>query len=83
MKKTVLKLVLTALVAGTSLPLSAQAADDALMKKIEQMSLELEQLKNQVKANEEKANNAAEEQNKQAKKPDTKEIEELKKRLPR
>jgi hypothetical protein len=81
MKKTVLKLVVTALVAGTSLPLSAQAADDALIKKIEQMSLELEQLKNQVKANEEKVNTVGEEQNKQAKKSDSKEIEELKKKV--
>ena len=81
MKKTVLKLALTALVAGTSLPLAAQAADDALMKKIEQMSQELEQLRNQVKANEEKAAKSAEEQKAAGKKSDAKEIEELKKQV--
>jgi hypothetical protein len=81
MKKTVLRLVMTALVMGTSLPLTAQAADDALMKKIEQMSRELEQLKEQVKSNEEKANKAAEEKKNQAQKSDTKEIEELKKKV--
>ncbi|MBK5275305.1 MAG: DUF3373 family protein [Desulfuromonadales bacterium] len=81
MKKTVLKLVLTALVAGMSLPLSAQAADDALMKKIEQMSRELDELRNQVKMNEEKAARSAEEQKNAATKSDAKEIEGLKNKV--
>jgi outer membrane murein-binding lipoprotein Lpp len=81
MKKTVMKLALVSLVAGMSLPLSAQAADDALMKKIEQMSQELEQLRSQVKANEEKANKAAEEKKNQVQKSDSKDIEELKRKV--
>ncbi|MBL0225916.1 MAG: DUF3373 domain-containing protein [Geobacteraceae bacterium] len=81
MKKTVLKLALAALVAGTVLPLSAQAADDALMKKIEQLSQELEQLKTQVKANEAKAAKAAEDKKGPVQKSDTKEIEELKNKI--
>jgi len=81
MKKPVMKLVLTSLIVGMSLPFAAQAADDALMNKIEQMSRELEQLKNQVKANEEKVNNVGEEQNKRSKKSESIEIEDLKKKI--
>ncbi|MDA8429565.1 MAG: DUF3373 family protein [Geobacteraceae bacterium] len=83
MKKTVMKLVLTALVAGTALPMSAQAADEALMKKIEQMSLELEQLKNQVKANEEKAAKTAAEKLTPVTQSESKEIADLKHKVSR
>ena len=81
MKKTLLKLAVAALITGTALPMSALAADDALMQKIDQLSKELEQLRNKVKANEEKANKAAEEQKAAPKKSDSKEIEELKQKI--
>jgi hypothetical protein len=81
MRKTLLKLVLTALVAGTAVPMSVHAADDALMQKIEQLSRELEQLRSQVKANEEKSNKAVEAQKLLVAKPDATEIEDLKKKI--
>ena len=49
MKKTALNLTLTVLVAGLALPLAASGADENLEKKIEQLSQELEILKEQVK----------------------------------
>lgn len=81
MKRTVLKFMLAALIAVMSLPVVSFAADADLMNKIEQLSRELEQLKNQVKANEEKANKAAETQKAQVPKTDAKEIEELKSKV--
>lgn len=45
---------------GLALPLAAHAADDELMKKIDALSREIDQLKKQVKANDEKAGKAAE-----------------------
>jgi len=81
MKRTVLKFMLAALIAVMSLPVVSFAADADLMNKIEQLSRELEQLKNQVKANEEKANKASESQKSQAQKTDSKEIDELKSKV--
>jgi len=60
MNKRFSKRVLVGLVAGIWLPLAAHAADDALIKRIDALSREIEQLKQQVKANEEKSVKAAE-----------------------
>ncbi len=49
MKRTVLTLAGTALLAGLALPLAANAADEDLQKKIDQLSKEIELLKGQVK----------------------------------
>ncbi len=49
MKKTVMNLALMAFAAGLALPLAAQAADEDLQKKIEQLSKEVDLLKGQVK----------------------------------
>jgi len=83
MKRTVLKFMLAAIVTGMSLPVVSFGADDNLINKIEQLSREIEQLKNQVKANEEKTIKAAEEQKSQARKSESKEIEELKSQVKR
>lgn len=48
MKKTVLTLAGTALLAGLALPLAASAADEDLQKKIDQLSKEVQLLKGQV-----------------------------------
>jgi hypothetical protein len=74
MKKTALKILITALMTGMSIPAVGLAADDALMQKIEQLSRELEQLRNQVKANEER-------QKSQSTQSDSKQIEELKQKV--
>jgi len=55
MKKTVLKLVLMALVAGLSLPLAVHAADDELQMKIDKLSKEVADLKSSVKKVEDKS----------------------------
>lgn len=55
MKKTVVKLVLTALVAGMSVPLAVHAADDELQKKIDKLSKEVADLKSSVKKVEDKS----------------------------
>ncbi|HUW37205.1 MAG TPA: DUF3373 domain-containing protein [Rhodocyclaceae bacterium] len=55
MNKTFRKKLLVAVLAGAMLPSAASAADADLMNKIESLSREIEALKNQVKANEEKA----------------------------
>jgi len=55
MKKTVLKLVLMALVAGLSLPLAVHAADDELQMKIDKLSKEVADLKGSVKKVEDKS----------------------------
>lgn len=49
MKKTVINLALAACVAGMALPLAANAAEEELQKKVEQLSREIELLKGQVK----------------------------------
>ncbi len=54
-KKSALKLVLVALVAGISLPLCAHAADDDLQKKIDKLSKEVSDLQRQVKRDEDKS----------------------------
>lgn len=83
MNKVLLKFVITALAVGMSLPAVSYAVDNDLMTRIEQLSRELEQLKNQVKSNEEKAARAAEEQKKLTRKSDSKEIEEIKSQVKR
>jgi hypothetical protein len=55
MKKTVLKLVLMACVAGMSLPVAARAADDDLQKKIDKLSKQVDELMGQVKKVEDKS----------------------------
>jgi len=55
MKKTVLKLVLSALVAGISVPLAAHAADEDLQKKIDKLSQEVADLKGSVQKVEDKS----------------------------
>jgi hypothetical protein len=54
------KKLLVALIAGMLLPLAASAAEADLLNRIEAMSRELEALKKQVRANEEKAAQTAE-----------------------
>lgn len=76
--KNVSKLAVLALVAGMALPGVVLATDEGLLKRIEQLSGEIEQLRIQVKANEEKAAKSAEEQKKQGSKPEAKEIADLK-----
>ena len=49
MKKTGLKLAVAVLLTGLSLPLAANAADEELQKKVDQLSKEIELLKGQVK----------------------------------
>ena len=78
MNKTVSKHLLIALMSGLALPLAAHAADDELMKKIDALSGEIEQLKKQVKANDEKAGKATEELKSEARKSYLNEIDELK-----
>ncbi|TAN57213.1 MAG: DUF3373 family protein, partial [Rhodospirillales bacterium] len=60
MDKMFKKKLLVALIASMVLPLAAHAADADLLNKIEAMSRELEALKNQVRANEAKAAQTAE-----------------------
>ena len=55
MKKTVLKLVMTALVAGMSVPLAVHAADEDLQKKIDKLSQEVADLKGSVQKVEDKS----------------------------
>jgi len=57
MKKTVLKLVLMAVMAGMSLPVASRAADDDLKKKLDSLTKEVDELKAQVKKDEDKALN--------------------------
>ncbi len=61
MNKTLSKHVMIALMSGLALPIAAHAADDELIKRIDALSREIEQLKIQVKANDQKASKAAEE----------------------
>ena len=68
MKKPVFKRnVLAGLVLGLAVPMAAQAADEELMRRIETLSREIEQLRSQVQANDQKIK-AAEEANANAQK---------------
>ena len=78
MNKKMSQHLLAALISGMFLPVAAQAADDALIQKIEALSKELEQLKRDVKANEEKARNAVAELKSVAGKPDATDLETFK-----
>lgn len=79
MDKRFEKKLLVALIAGMLMPLAAHAADDTdLMARIESMSRELEALKAQVKANELKSSQTAEEVKAVAAKAESGEIAELK-----
>ena len=78
MNKTLSKHLAVALMSGLALPMSVQAADDALMKKIDALSKELEQLKQQVKANDEKAGKAAQALKSETKQSYASEIADLK-----
>ncbi len=55
MKKTVSKILMTALVAGMLVPLAAHAADDELQKKIDALAKEVADLKSSVKKVEDKS----------------------------
>ncbi len=72
------KHVLAALMSGLALPMAAQAADDDLTKRIDSLFKEIEQLKQQVKANDEKAGKAAEAVKAEAKKSYASDMEDLK-----
>jgi hypothetical protein len=72
------KKLLVAMIASMLLPLVASAADADLMSKIESMSRELEALKAQVKANEEKSAQTAEQVKAVAAKSDTGALNDLK-----
>jgi hypothetical protein len=78
MDKRFQKKLLVALIAGMLMPLAASAADADLMSKIEAMSRELEALKAQVKANEVKSAQTAEQVKAVAAKTESVEIAELK-----
>ncbi len=72
------KKLLVALIASMALPIAAQAADADLLNKIETMSRELEALKAQVKANEAKAAQTAEQVKAVASKTDSAALDDLK-----
>lgn len=78
MDKRFKKKLLVALIAAMALPLAASAAEADLMNKIESMSRELEALKAQVKANEAKSAQTAEQVNAVAAKSDAAAIADLK-----
>ena len=78
MDKRFKKKLLVALIAAMALPLVASAAEADLMNKIESMSRELEALKAQVKANEAKSAQTAEQVNAVAAKSDAAAIADLK-----
>src|SRR5665647_131542 len=75
------KKLLTALIAGMLMPMAAQAAEVDLLKKIEALAEQIEVLKSQVKANDEKATKAAEQS--VAAKPDSGAVAELKSQVKR
>ena len=66
MKKSVSKHVLAALMVGAAVPAVALAADEDLLRRVEMLSRELEQLKAQVQANDQKTTKAVEEAKGQA-----------------
>lgn len=59
MNQTFRKKLLVTLIAGLALPMAASAADAELLKRLEALSREIETLRAQVKASEEKVNNLA------------------------
>jgi hypothetical protein len=61
MNKSVSKHVLAALMLGVAVPAVALAADEELLRRVEALSRELEQLKAQVQANDQKTTKAVEE----------------------
>ena len=61
MKKSVSKHVLAALMLGVAVPAVALAADEELLRRVEALSRELEQLKAQVQVNDQKTTKAVEE----------------------
>ena len=61
MNKSVSNHVLAALILGIAVPGAARAADEDLIRRVEALSRELEQLKSQVLANDQKAAKAVEE----------------------
>ena len=83
MDKRFQKKLLVALIAGMLMPLTASAADADLMSKIEAMSRELEALKAQVKANEVKSAQTAEQVKAVAAKTESTEVAELKSQVTR
>lgn len=83
MDKRFQKKLLVALIAGMLMPLAASAADADLMSKIEAMSRELEALKAQVKANEVKSAQTAEQVKAVAAKTESTEVAELKSQVTR
>ncbi len=83
MNKKLSKRLIATLIAGMLVPVAAQAADQELMRRIEMLSKEIEQLRNQVKANEEKTAKSAEELKALAKKSQTGDIGELKEQVKR
>ena len=72
------KSLLAVLIAGLWLPSAAYATDEALLKRIDTLSRELEQLKQQVRTNEEKASKAAEALRSETKKAYADQLDELK-----
>ena len=54
MKKSVSKHALAGLILGLAVPVVAHAADEELIRKIEALSREIEQLRSQVNANDQK-----------------------------
>jgi len=60
-KSTFKKHALAAIIMGMGIPVAAQAADDELVRRIESLSRELQQLKEQVNANDQKATKAVQE----------------------
>jgi hypothetical protein len=80
MKKPAFKRsVLAGLVLGLAVPLVAQAADEELMRKLEAMAREIEQLRSQVQANEQKVKAVEESRGK----ADTASVAELKSEVER
>ena len=75
------KKLLTALITGILMPMAAQAAEADLLKKIEALAEQIEVLKNQVKANDEKATKAVEQS--VAAKPDSGAVADLKSQVKR
>ena len=75
--------LLAALIAGMLVPLAASAADADLMSRIDSLSRELEALKSQVKANEAKAAQTAQQVQAVAAKSDAAALDDLKSQVTR
>ncbi len=78
MNKTFKKKLLVTLLAAMWLPLAANATEADLLKKIDALAAEIQTLRSQVKANEEKTNKAAEQVKTLATKSDSAGLEDLK-----